>query len=168
MNGHDFSSYCNKIFVYISTEGILSTNTSFDENPKRLGHIRHPSDDFVKDISIKKLVKTENMEADEVPEKVFKTNPLLASSSDMSKPQQQIFSSTTSRSERSPNHVDKHSELTNIDASTFRIINNKEPDAKAVVREAFENGKGALLERKLSVSSEDPLNSLDPLWTLKH
>jgi len=56
--------------------------------------------------------------------------------------------------------------LTSLDPSTFKPKEKVEPSISA--REVFESGRGSLLNR-LNVeqtSEDDPLSSLDPLWTL--
>lgn len=165
---------CKTIYLSILSGGILSAKTTFEEKPKKShGHIRHPSEDFLKDFSIKKPVKTEAMDTAETSSKNSRSNSLTASPIHIKKELEDASSSPSSsgrRAEKSARYSDIPSNLTNVDSSTFRINTKKEPepDPKAVVRDAFEHGKGALLERKPSVSSNDPLNSLDPLWTLKH
>jgi len=165
----------------LASGGILSSRPSFTEKPKLTAnkHARHPSQDFLDDPFKKLQVKTEvKVEAvDDTTGKPFEspvtssssTPPVMASASSTSSAENSRRNSLTASPARLPKlYADLPAALTNLDPSTFRIVSKEKETAelKAIVREAFESGKGALLERKLE-NPDDPLSSLDPLWTIK-
>jgi hypothetical protein len=131
----------------------LSTRSAkFEEKlnvPSKVkGHIRHPSEDFLKDFS---FTRTQQ----KIQEEAILVIPSIVRDLSPSKKRTDIM-------------ADVPASLTDLNLSTFIPKTNTPPppDPKTKAREAFEEGRGALLERTIS-STDDPFGSLDPLWTLK-
>lgn len=155
----------------------MSAKPTFEEKPTK-SHIRHPSQDFLQDISLKKLLDHEqSLKVDHNKRNL--ADPTASSSSLKSSPvhsaRPERSSSLADVSDVKPklNYSDVPESLTNIDPTTFQIncISSLSAldDAASKKKQAFENGRGALIDRTASVGEDtkDPLSSLDPMWTMK-
>lgn len=166
----------NCVCICCAVDGILSAKTTFQEKPKAT-HIRHPSQDFLQEFTnLKSQLQGEGSESDVQSSKNGRDERRGSNLSVTS------VSSSNSNT-NSPLHDKSHKngtssalwseiievpQLTNLDPSTFK--NKTKPDPKVNhKRENFENLRGALFSNDSEGPSdiEDPLGSIDPLWTIK-
>lgn len=159
----------------------MSARLTFDDK-KTKTHTRHPSQDFLQD----QLKKTRsemgsdpdqkatfgnsndgNVDSDS-PSHRLENKKCDSNFGSQASSRKSSISSIHSPKFTSKLYADMPANLTNIDPVTFNssLKSKEEHNIKELSREAFESGKGALLDRKIEDTS-DPLSSLDPLWTIK-
>ncbi|CAL8111900.1 unnamed protein product [Orchesella dallaii] len=167
---HSLLYYCQDILM---KRGILSAKPTFEEKPKK-SHIRHPSQDFLQDISLTKLLVNASSSADNPAEKSSSSMDSSTASSAKSSPVHKVCTSSsfvtksTGAVKHKLNYSDIPDSLTNIDPATFKPNSTSisSEDLANSKRQAFESNMGALFDRA-EESVKDPLNLLDPLWTMK-
>jgi hypothetical protein len=163
MNDKEYLRFAYQCLLYycqdlLMKRGILSARSTFDEKPKS-SHTRHPSQDFLTE-AIKQIVTTENdREESEVVEKDAVCTSLPCTPSHRNKNEQEMIPSPRARI-----FSDVPASLMDVEVSTFHKLSPKDNNIEPK-RNNFESRKGALT-KNLEITT-DPLNTLDPLWTMK-
>ncbi|ODM90715.1 Tyrosine-protein phosphatase non-receptor type 23 [Orchesella cincta] len=166
---HSLLYYCQDILM---KRGILSAKPTFEEKPKK-SHIRHPSQDFLQDISLTKLLdkagSSDNTEGNG-SSSMDTSNASSAKSSPVHKAgtSSSYVTKSTGSVKHKLNYSDIPDSLTNIDPATFKpnCPSISSEDIANSKRQAFESNMGSLFDRA-EENVKDPLNLLDPLWTMK-
>lgn len=164
--------YCQDI---LSKRGVCTTKPLTKTTKK--SHVRHSSQDFLKEISLDKLLVGHNI-SKSATTFTSTSNGGSPSSSRTTTPRHyrscSLADASSAAGKPRLNYADVPDTLTNVDTASFiqakslKMESVSVEDLAASRRLAFESNKGALLGGKAKEeNTEDPLGSLDPLWTLK-